>query len=626
MVVFSNPSIPLNNSVDDSSVWRDIMAALRNKKRMFHVLLLLTMGVSVIISRLAWIQIIDTREFSKHDIDLVARSVAQREQKLILSTGKGNIFDRNMKSLLAQKEILTVIVFPFSKESFQKGSIEKISQILDLSASDLAKQLENIDGPTTIMRNGEPIEITKGQQEKIVNLNIPGIIATTYTYRDQEEMLAKHLIGYSSYITTKEIEQYKAYIEQGYMNQYSQIGRSGLQRSFQEILMGVGESKIAYFVDNKQRPLNGLASKVQLPKEDHFYPLSLATTIDYQLQTFAEEELKRNRVTDGSIVILDADDASILAMASAPDFNMNQINPTLPDWNNKAIQVIEPGSIFKTVIAIAGLEEGVVDLEEKFVCNGDYGAFKFSCWDEHGEETFAEAYANSCNIVFGEVAKRLGADKIEEYAEKLGVVGTIGWDGEFFKFQSEDRLFQQLSEEEENRVFVKSTPREDVGSILRTGIGQQDVKLSPLAAANLVVTILNNGKVAEPRIVEKVIYKNETDYFTFKAHRAQAFGNANTYQQLRTMMEQVVDEGTGQRLKGANWNLAGKSGTAETKGSKELNHLWFIGYGPVEEPRYAVAVAIKNQPSGPIAQQIFLGLMNRIADLEQEQNDAKSFW
>ena len=586
---------------------------------MFHILLFLTLGIGIIISRLAWIQIIDTRQFSKHNVDLVARSVAQREQKLILSSGKGNIYDRNMTSLLGQREILTVIIFPFSKESFQKETVEKLSQILYLSKQELAKQLEVVTAPTTIMNGDHPLEITEQQQNQIKELNIPGIIATNYTYRDQKEMLAKHLVGYTSYITSQELEQYKSYMEQGFINQYSQIGRSGLERSFQELLMGVGESKIAYFVDNRQRPLNGLASKVQLPAEDHFYPLSIVTTIDKQLQLFAEEELQNNKVTDGSVVILDARDASILAMASAPDFNMNKIDPTQPDWNNKAIQVIEPGSIFKTVIAIAGLEEGVVDLDEEFVCTGDYGAYRFTCWDEHGEETFAEAYANSCNIVFGQVATRLGADKIEEYAEKLGLVGTIGWEGEFFKFQTPNQLFRQLSEEENSRVFVENTPRYDMGSILRTGIGQQDVKLSPLAAANLVVTILNNGRVTEPKVVDKVIYKNETDYFIFESHRSQPVGNSSTYAQMKEMMELVVEEGTGTRLKAASWTLAGKSGTAETSANKKLNHLWFIGYGPVENPRYAVAVSIKNQPSSPVAQQVFLGLMNRIANWEENR-------
>ncbi|TCS83799.1 peptidoglycan D,D-transpeptidase FtsI family protein [Tepidibacillus fermentans] len=593
------------------------------KKRMFRVMLLIVFLFGIVIGRLAWIQIIATKDFSKHHINLIENSVKQRQQSFVLSSGRGNIYDRHGISLLGEKELQTVIVFPFIRESIERSKIEALTKILQIDEQSLVKQLKSLKRPTYLQQNGQPITVSTYQQKEIESLQIPGIIVSNYHFQDEEQMVAKHLIGFLANDPKEIEEKYHESLEEGLLNRNSLIGRSGLQKTFQEILQGTKESKIAYFVDNQGKPLNGLASKYQI-QEDQFYPLSLVTTIDKEMQKATEEilqkELQASGLKEGSIVILDTKNADILAMASAPDFNLNQVDPNSTNWNNKAVQVIEPGSIFKTLIAIAAMEEGVVKEGEKFFCSGDYGSEQFTCSKAHGEITFEEGFAESCNIVFGELAKRLGPEKIEEYAEKLGLVGIVGWTDEFFKQEN----FKQIDNEQSNRVFYEPMKRKDLGSILRTGIGQQDVRISPLAAANLIVTILHHGEVYQPRLVEKVIYKNETEYFEFPIQKRESLiGNERSYERLKKMMEKVVDEGTGRYLNQARWDLAGKSGTAETS-VKGVYNSWFIGYGPVERPRYAIAVAIKNvdtrslselekQVKERIAKKIFLELMDELA-------------
>jgi len=580
----------------------------KNKKRIFVILLLVVMGWSTLLYRLFVIQIRDTRDFSDQHVDLLERSVQQRKQEFVLSTGRGNIYDRNLDSLIERKEINTVIVFPFGKGMIDEASISALAKILRMDYGSLDEQINALSSTTYIEKNGEPIELTTEQQQAIEELQIPGVVAIPYTYQDYESASAKHVIGYLGQAPSVIEQQYQDYLDRGILTKNSLIGRSGLQMQYQELLMGVGESKIAYYVDSKGNPLNGLSSKY-LIQDDPYYPLSLVTTLDKELQSIAEEQLQRYNIQDGSVVILDANNAEILAMASSPDFNLLNVNPNNNDWNNKAVQVIEPGSTYKTLIAIAGLEEGVVTLDEHFNCTGEIEEYHFSCHEAHGDITLEEAFAESCNTVFAEIAVRLGPEKIEEYAAKLGMVGTIGWEGEFFK----DDSFKQIANEESNRVFHQNTNVEDPGSIMRTAIGQQDVRISPLAAANLVVTILNDGTVYEPKLVDSVVYKNGTDYYEFPAHIYNSnVGKESTYDIVRDLMEKVVDDGTGTLLNQAYWDLSGKSGTAETVNN--LNHQWFIGYGPVDNPQYAMAVAVKNvSTSDQLAKKVFMGIMDELA-------------
>lgn len=139
--------------------------------------------------------------------------------------------------------------------------------------------------------------------------------------------------------------------------------------------------------------------------------------------------------------------------------------------------------------------------------------------------------------------------------------------------------------------------------------------MSPLAAANLIVTVLNDGKVFHPRLVEKVVYNDGTDYYKFLVQSEDnSLGSNETYKIIKEMMKQVVDNGTGKYLNDAKWNLAGKSGTAQT--NNELNNQWFIGYGPTNEPKYAVAVLVKNVSTTELlAQEAFKGIMDDLYDL-----------
>ncbi|MEX2105232.1 MAG: penicillin-binding protein 2, partial [Bacilli bacterium] len=453
------------------------------------------------------------------------------------------------------------------------------------------------------------------QAKRIEQLQFPGVLALPYQRRYDEQMIAKHIVGFTSKDPERVKKEFADEIKAGTLTINSLIGASGIERSFQPFLQGAGPASISYFVDGQGYPLNGLTVLYREPNNS-FYPLSVVTTIDYDFQKEAEQIMNEVGIKDGALVLLDAKSADVLAMVSRPDYNPERINLDSDGWVNRAVEQTIPGSIFKTVIAAAALNEGIVEPQDRFECKGDYGQYKFSCWKEggHGHITMAEGFAQSCNIVFGELAAKLGSEKIQEYATKLGVTFPVGWETDQL-FQMEQ--WKQLDSEDPGVVFAIADEHinNDKGNLLRTGIGQQDVQMTPLQAANLIVTILNDGQVQRPRLVSELQYRNGSTFQEFAKEEIEGeeVDRYTTYL-LQQMMRGVVDQGTGTALKDTIWSVAGKTGTAQL--SNGNNNQWFIGYGDVRNPKYVIAVVAKNVPSNEANQAIkaFEKMMNKLAN------------
>ncbi|UUZ89383.1 hypothetical protein LJK87_24850 [Paenibacillus sp. P25] len=336
--------------------------------------------------------------------------------------------------------------------------------------------------------------------------------------------------------------------------------------------------------------------------DNPYYPLKVVTTIDGGIQKQIEARMDKLGIVDGAVVVLDIDNADTLAMASRPSFQPDHIDLAQGGWSNRALKAAAPGSIFKTITAAVALEEGVSEPDEVFECDGALGKYGFTCWKKegHGRITLEEGYAESCNIVFAKVAQRLGGAKLEEYARRLGLDQTVGWAGNI----PQQAGFRQWDSEERGQIYHPDTNPKDGGVLVQTAIGQRDVLVTPLQAANLVVTLYHGGEVLSPRVVKEIRFQNDRLYQAFKPARAEAVDGARvrkaTARTLLAWMKDVVDHGTGQALHAAKWPVAGKSGTAEitlNNGRPGENH-WFIGYGPTNQPRYAVAVAVFHVPAG----------------------------
>ncbi|MFJ9497630.1 peptidoglycan D,D-transpeptidase FtsI family protein [Brevibacillus centrosporus] len=570
----------------------------RLKRRHFLVLMGMTLVWIGLITRLWWIQIGAPNRFTKRNIDLVKNAVKQRQQSIVLHSGRGDIRDRNGYAFTGE-EHRALILFPLARGALAgTDGLSRLAAIVSQPVERLAEVMEKAKAPLLLRKeDGKLIVLNERQAEQINALDIPGVVALAVTERYRPDEVAKHVIGFVNQNPNLVESLYPEEWASGKMNADSTIGASGLERSFDRFLQGVEPSILSYYVDGQGKPLRGLDIRYS-KQENEYYPLALTTTLDIHIQRSMEQISDEVGLKQGSIVVLDAQTGDIRSMVSRPTFDQTKVDVRGDDWKNRAVKQLPPGSIFKTVVAAAALAEGLVSPTERFTCTGEYGKYHFSCWKKegHGSVTMDEAYAQSCNIAFAQIANRVGGEKLEEYAKRLGLSEQVGHaTAHLFKLDG----FRQIEGEDRGAIFAQGVSRRDEGVLIQTAIGQRDVRVTPLQAANMVVSILRGGQPAQVRVVNEIAYRNGQTFHRFPMQVLPVQGiDYVTASKLRKMMRKVVTEGTGQLLGGAPWEVAGKTGTAQTGGANQSqNHLWFIGYAPYDEPQYALCVVAENQPS-----------------------------
>ncbi|ETK30181.1 penicillin-binding protein [Paenibacillus larvae subsp. larvae DSM 25719] len=595
--------------------------------RSFLVLMGLCFLFAVLVMRLGWIQLLAARNLTSSGIDLIEQSVWQRQRGLVLDTGRGEITDRAGRTFTG-RPVMALLVFPLRiDESKWEEPTQKLLKLLKIRQEDWKRFIKELKEPSFWTRhisdgsanNGFfPVELTKEQAEAVRESGLPHIKAIPYTRRYPALSLARQVIGFIGQNPQKLSALYPDQAREGKLDLKARIGGSGIEKAFEPWLRGIGQTSLSYFIDGKERPLQGLNMRVIAP-ETSYYPLQVRTTLDQPVQEIIEKEMDRLHIKMGSVVVLDASNADIFAMASRPNFNQEHVQPDQDGWKNHAVKAIAPGSVFKTVMAAASLEKEVVSPDETFFCRGDYGKYGFTCWNHagHGELTLKEGFASSCNLVFAELSKRLSADEIDRTAQRMGLLKKVGWSG---KTGIADREVSQVDGEEAGQLFAEGTQKEEEGVLMQTSIGQRDVKISPLQAANMIVTLLHHGEVRSPRLVQDIRFRDGTLREVFKPRVLKARRDGISFRTSKFLLEsmrEVVLKGTGKALRDAKWQLAGKSGTAQVRqAGKETVNQWFVGFGPYHHARYAVAVVVEGEsPDAPNkAIPLFKKTMNILSD------------
>ncbi|MEK8131447.1 penicillin-binding transpeptidase domain-containing protein [Paenibacillus filicis] len=578
------------------------------KNRIFVILIFIVCILLIWNIRLFWIQIAASGRWTSRHINLVENSVVQREQGIVLDSGRGDFVDRHGEPLTGTT-LQTLTIFPIRSEPERDGERERMlgeaARILSVPLVSLRSFQQAAAAPRMWPGpDGKPLPLREEQARQLEALGLEDLRVTAYRQRYAEHQLAAQLIGYIGQNPERVTRQFTDQFHKGELQLTSRIGNAGLEKSFEPWLRGIGAISVSLFTDAGKRPLPGLDIRTIKPSNP-YYPLKIVTTLDRGLQAQVETKLMQSGIREGAVVVLDTATADVIAMASAPSFHPDHVDPGSSDWNNHALQAEAPGSIFKTVTAVAALEEQVVKPGEVFHCDGELGRFGFRCWKHggHGDLTIEEAYAQSCNVVFAHLAERLGGEKLEQYARRLGVTAPVGWTGG----TSAGASFHQWDGEQPGQTYAPATDRTDPGALVQTAIGQRDVQMTPLQAANLVVTLLHEGNVLSPRVVQEVRFGNGRLYERFDSHDAgmglgadEVSVHSKTAETLLHWMSGVVERGTGKALQAAVWPLAGKSGTAQIRletGREGENH-WFIGYGPADAPKYAVAVLSRHVSTG----------------------------
>ncbi|GIN87073.1 penicillin-binding protein 4B [Heyndrickxia sporothermodurans] len=585
---------------------------MRKKRFIFLAIIIFCMNF-LLIGRLVQVQLIETESYSKHHINLLKESVSQRTQEMIIDDGRGQFIDRNNQSLTFQEKPILVL-FPFLKRL--NWDIERVSDILNVSQSEILNELEAAKEPF-IFHGRDPYILTETQMREINQLKIPGVFAVRKKYTEKS-IPAAQLIGITGEDADTFLKRYPD--KKGMQNQ--KIGITGLQKQFDEFLLPEGESKLVYHVDATGGPLFGINVKYSGPGNPLF-PVNIQTTLDKKLQEQIEDKVDEYKIKKGGVILLDIEKNEILADVSRP--KMNSKDP----YKNKAVNNLMfslqiPGSIFKTVVAAASIETGIMNDSELFPCSEDlYGK---PAERQLGNLNFDESFAQSCNRTFGELAKRLkkaDPNLLEEYAKKLGLIGPISWQGNIFHFNN----FKQFLANE-GQVFSKEESKKDDNLVAQSGIGQQEVRVTPLSIANMMSTIARGGKLETVRAVSSIKYHDGTTLVDFPVQQLQIDTISKvTAIKLQKMLRHVVtsEKGTGRWFQNLPYEVAGKSGTAETGiyvHNQQLHNKWFAGYFPFKNPKYALVVVNLGVPEdeGGI-NQLFADIVQLIHENNTNRNN-----
>jgi len=359
-------------------------------------------------------------------------------------------------------------------------------------------------------------------------------------------------------------------------------------------------------VDSRGKILEELTGDEPSQGED------LTLTLDLDLQAAAEAELGEG---PGAVVAFNPQTGEILAMASRPSFDPNQFAMRISqgDWNsllenpdlplqNRAIQsTFSPGSTFKLVVALAGLEQEIITPETRVYCNGSVTLYgnSFRCWKRggHGFVTLKEAIQHSCNVYFYQLGQKLGLQQIAEFSRKLGLGVSLGLNllGEMTGLVPSEEWKEQTSGE-------PWYP----GETISLSIGQGPLLVTPVQLARAV------GMIATGKAPKLHLTKEEVESVDTSAHQQiiSSLSLENLTLIRNAMWSSVNEGGTGSAARVANFDVCGKTGTAQTiseAGRQKLSeeeaalfepNSWFVGFAPRDTPEIVVVVVVERGGSG----------------------------
>ncbi|MET3321206.1 UNVERIFIED_ORG: cell division protein FtsI/penicillin-binding protein 2 [Peribacillus simplex] len=577
------------------------------KKRMRMLAIVLATLMLMLIGRLAYIQLVSTESFSKHDVNLIEASVNQRSQILKIDDGRGKFYDRNGEPL-AHEEIPTLVLFPFLNK--MTWPIDEIASIIGRPESELKRAIAESDEPF-VFGGDKPIELTASQSKAINEMKIPGVFAVKEKlYHDQTP--AAQLIGTTN---ISDAEKKKRYPDMELAAE-TKIGNTGLQRTFDEFLLSAGESKLVFHVDATGGPMFGVDVKYVEPANP-LYPVKVVTTIDKEIQEKAEKLVDERGIKKGGLVLIDIEKSEIVAMVSRPALDIK--DPNGEGAINMMLTQKTPGSVFKTVTAAAAIDYEAASPTRTFNCNLTIDG-KTDKQRDLGMLNFENSFAQSCNRTFAELSQEIAVkdpDYLDKYAKMLGLIGESGWQGDVYH-----TAVTQLYHEQKGKVWHDDDLKKDPKMIAKTAIGQQDVQTTPLSIANMMATIARGGKKEQVKAVSKVEFNNSTTVVSFPNQSMD--GNSlspYTTMKLQHLLRKVVTEekGTGASLRDLPVEVAGKSGTAQTNIEKGELNKWFAGYFPYKNPKYAlVTVSFETKENSTSMTPLFSDIVKLMYSKDQD--------
>lgn len=446
-----------------------------------------------------------------------------------------------------------------------------------------------------------------------------GVNIETSTVRKYETDCAAQILGRTGIIYKEDWDKYK---DKGY-SMTDIVGKSGLEMSMEEYLRGKKGSRMVD-TDVTGEVTGTMEATAPQPGDN------VITTLDIELQKVAEESLERviSRISGargGAAVVVKVDTGEVLAAANYPTYSQATFledsaaindNPLEPTRNRAFQMAYAPGSTFKPMIALAGLEEGVITSGTTMVCNHYYTRFSsrtFKCLGWHGAVDLNQAIKKSCNIYFYETGYMLGGATIEKWSKLFGFGQKTGIEvGEIAGSAAGPTYRAQMLEN--NPLLNQWQP----GDVVQAAIGQSDNTITPLQLAVYAATLANGGTRYQPTLIKSVkSYDYSSTVMENEPKVAQQIDvDPANLKTVTDAMQSVADEGGTAAATFANYPIpiAIKTGTSQHGGGKDFDgnstdHGVLIAYAPADDPEIAVAVvgecALHGSSVAPVARDIF---------------------
>ncbi len=586
------------------------------RKRLILLLLMMAAVFGVIFARLLFLQIVEGDDYLR----LSANNCIRLHD---IEPLRGLIFDRHGKCVVDNRPSFDLNIIPKDAGKID-DTLQTLAEITGFSCDDLKNNYvknKKGGGYQTVLLSGD---VGRDVLAAVManKFDLPGVEVLLKPLRHYlYDRFAVHLIGYLGEISKKELDsgEFGGY-EAGCF-----VGKCGVERVFDRHLRGHRGGR------QVEVNVNGQVKRVlkTVPAEPGN---SIYLTIDFDLQQKAEALLEG---LCGAVVALDPFTGEVLALASSPAFDQNNFISGLSgkEWrelvadprkplSNKAIQAeYPPGSTYKLVTAMAGLQERSISSTETFFCPGyyKYGDRLFRCWKEngHGQISMVDALAQSCDVYFYQLGQRVGVERLAWYAKGCGLGRQTGID-----------LFAEKAGLVPSEKWKRSRLKQPwySGETLSIAIGQGYNLVTPIQMAVLAAAVANGGTIKKPLIMKKI---ETVDGIVVQQRQTADVGSLPvdpaTLAIIREGLWKAVNDPRGtahSRVYNESFDISGKTGTAQVVASPEEKegqltglidaikpHAWFICYAPSEEPRIAMAVVIErgghgSSVAGPIAKEM----------------------
>ncbi|MCE5285351.1 MAG: transpeptidase family protein [Pelosinus sp.] len=531
------------------------------QRRAAGVLSLMLLAAVVLVGRIGWIQFVE----GKHLTERIQNQVMDNK---VLQSPRGTIYDRSGRELAISSLTKSLYVNTTEVNQDHGELAGSLAPVLGMDKGELKGIFDSGARFIWIKRTLEP-EVAQKVAALIKEQDIKGLGFVEESKRYYpNDMLASHVLGF---VGTDD------------------IGLDGVEMTLDKTIKGK-LSEMAVETDSHGIPI----FKSIFTFVPHKQVKSVYLTIDSTIQFIVEQSLDKVMVNTSAkaatAIVLNPRTGEILAMANRPGYNPNKFSSyNSEDWKNRAVSTIyEPGSTFKTIVAAAGLQQGVVTPNETFVDNGyiEVSGRRINNWtsEPYGTVSFLTILKDSINTGFVQVGMRLGAAKLTDYVRSFGFGKQTG---------------VELPGEEEGILFDPKEMRESDLATMSIG---QSIAVTPLQLVRAVAAIANDGVLLKPHIIKEVQKEDGTVESAASAEVVRQVISSDTAHTLADMMEKEVSEGGGHKASVKGYHFAGKTGTAEKlnpNGGYIANHYIasFIGFGPVEDPQIAVLIII-DDPAG----------------------------